>query len=283
MIKITPQEFTLFSKYILEISGIALAPGKEYLVETRLHPLLEEQGCKTFTDLYQKIQRDFQKTLEKNVIDAISTNETYFFRDKHPFDLLQHKIIPDLIDKRSRAGKKFGGRTPIRVWSAASSTGQEIYSIAMVLKELGLNLKDYDIHLVGTDISDAAVAQASYGRYNKFEAARGLTPQRLQKYFNRDGEHWRIKDEIRAMASFRKMNLMRPFTGFGKFDIIFCRNVAIYFSPQDRKLLYQKIAGVLETDGYLLIGSTESLSNETALFEPKKYLNSVFYQFRGQP
>ncbi|TYT74790.1 CheR family methyltransferase [Desulfobotulus mexicanus] len=282
MIKITPQEFALFSKYILDISGIALAAGKEYLVETRLHPLLEELGASSYTDLYQKIQRDFKKDLEKRVIDAISTNETYFFRDKHPFELLQHKIIPDLVDKRSQKGKKIVGKIPIRIWSAASSTGQEIYSIAMSLKELGLDLKNYDIRLVGTDISDAAVAQASYGRYNKFEAARGLTPQRLQRYFNKDGDNWRIKDEIRAMASFKKMNLMKPFTGIGKFDIIFCRNVAIYFTPQDRKQLYQKIASALEPDGYLLIGSTESLSNETALFEPKKYLNSIFYQFRGQ-
>ncbi|MDY0163600.1 protein-glutamate O-methyltransferase CheR [Desulfobotulus sp.] len=275
MTKITPTEFALFSKYILEISGIALDKGKEYLVETRLHPLLEELGCKSYTDFYQKIQKDIRKDLEKRVIDAISTNETYFFRDKHPFELLQHKILPDLIDKRSQAGRKWNGRLPIRIWSAASSTGQEIYSIAMTMKELGLDLKTYDIKLLGTDISDAAVAQASYGRYNKFEAARGLTPQRLQRFFNRDGEHWRIKDEIRAMASFRKMNLMKPFTGLGKFDIIFCRNVAIYFTPQDRKMLYQKIASSLEPDGYLLIGSTESLSNETALFEPKKYLNSV--------
>lgn len=282
MIKITPTEFALFSKYILDISGIALDKGKEYLVETRLHPLMDEMGCSSFTDFYQKIQKDFRKDLEKRVIDAISTNETYFFRDKHPFELLQHKIVPDLVDKRMRNGKKMGTKIPVRIWSAASSTGQEIYSIAMVLKELGMDMQSYDIRLLGTDISDAAIAQASYGRYNKFEAARGLSPQRLQRYFNRDGDNWRIKDEIRAMASFRKINLMKPLTAMGKFDIIFCRNVAIYFTPEDRKQLYQKIASVLEPDGYLFIGSTESLSNETALFEPKRYLNSVFYQFRGK-
>lgn len=282
MIKITPNEFSLFAKYILDISGISLEKGKEYLIETRLNPLLEQTGSTSYNDFYQKVRKDFKKDLEKKIVDAISTNETYFFRDKNPFDLLQHKLLPDLIDKRSKSGRAIGGSVPIRIWSAASSTGQEIYSIAMTMKELGLTSRQYNIKLMGTDISDAAVAQASYGRYNKFEAARGLTPQRLQRYFNRDGDNWRIKDEIRAMASFKKMNLMKPFVGMGKFDIVFCRNVAIYFNPQDRKQLYQKIAGVMERDGYLVIGSTESLTNDTSLFEPKKYLNSIFYQFKGQ-
>lgn len=278
MIKITPQEFQLLAKYILDISGIALVKGKEYLIETRLNPILTEEGCTSYKELHQRAKSDPRKVLEKKIIDAISTNETYFFRDNSPFELLQHKILPDLIDKRSK--NKFATKVPIKLWSAANSTGQEIYSIAMTMKELGLDSKNYSIKLFGTDISDAAISQASYGMYNKFEVARGLSGARLKKFFNEDGDSWRIKDEIRAMAMFKKMNLMEPFIGLGKFDIIFCRNVAIYFTPEDRRKLYEKIANVLEPDGYLVIGSTESLTNDTDLFEPQRYLKSVFYQLK---
>ncbi len=276
MIKITPSEFTLFTKYILDISGIALTKGKEYLVETRLNPLAEELGCSSYQELYQKAKSDFKKEIEKKIIDAISTNETYFFRDKSPFELLQFRIIPDLIDKRSKS--RSGIRPSIRLWSAASSTGQEIYSIAMALHEINVTPKDYNIKLLGTDISDAAIAKASYGKYNKFEIARGLDQKRLNKYFVKDKDSWKIKDELRAMVQFKKLNLMKPFTGLGKFDIVLCRNVMIYFTSEDRRKIYNNIAKVLEPDGYLIIGSTESLANDSDLFIPKRYLKSVFYQ-----
>jgi chemotaxis protein methyltransferase CheR len=281
MINITPPEFDNFSKYIRKISGISLDKGKEYLIETRLNPLMEENQCKNYNELLQASIRD--KSIEKKVVDAISTNETYFFRDNSPFELLQHKIIPDLIDLKTKSSN-LNIKSPVRIrhWSAANSTGQEIYSIAMTFKELYLDPVKYNIQLLGTDISDAAIAQASYGKYNKFEVARGLPEAKLKKYFNPDGDYWRIKDEIRSMAMFRKMNLMEPFTGMGKFDIIFCRNVAIYFTPEFRKELYRKIAGCLEPNGYLIIGSTESLVNDTDLFEPKKYLKSVFYQLKSR-
>lgn len=281
MINITPAEFENFSKYILKISGISLEKGKEYLIETRLNPLMEETKCNNYNELLQISIRD--KAVEKKVVDAISTNETYFFRDKSPFELLQHKIIPDIIDSKMQSSNlNTGAPVRIRLWSAANSTGQEIYSIAMTFKELHLDPAKYNIQLLGTDISDAAIAQASYGKYNKFEVARGLPEDKLKRYFNPDGDHWRIKDEIRSMAMFRKMNLMESFTGLGKFDIIFCRNVAIYFTPDFRKELYKKIAGCLEPGGYLIIGSTESLVNDTDLFEPQKYLKSVFYQLKGR-
>ncbi|MCB9493957.1 MAG: protein-glutamate O-methyltransferase CheR [Desulfobacteraceae bacterium] len=280
MVKITPVEFSLFTKYILSISGISLDPGKEYLIETRLRPLLKEYNHSSFKDLYNAALNDPHKKLEKEIVDAISTNETYFFRDKNPFELLKYKILPDLIDKRS--SEKAGRPVTIRVWSAASSTGQEIYSVAMIMHELGIaSTRQYNIRLIGTDISDAAIAKASYGKYNKFEIARGLTPDRLRKFFNKVGDDWRIKDEIRSMVSFQKVNLLKPFNTPGNFDIIFCRNVAIYFNPPDRKKLYQTISNSLEKDGYLLIGSTESLTNDTQMFKPQRYLNSTFYQFKG--
>ncbi len=277
-IRVTPQEFVSFSKYILEISGIALVPGKEYLVETRLNPLLSRLECRTYGELLGKARSDVKKELENEIIDAISTNETYFFRDKSPFQLLQHKILPDLIDRRS--SKTTSRKPALRLWSAANSTGQEIYSIAMTLLEMGVTPQKYDIKLFGTDISDAAIAQASYGVYNKFEMARGLDPVRLNKYFEIYQDRYKIKDELRAMAQFKKMNLMKPLTGIGKFDIVLCRNVMIYFTAEDRKKIYHNISKVMEPDGYLLIGSTESLVNDTDLFVSNKYLNSVFYQFK---
>lgn len=282
MHKITPEEFSVLTKYICAISGISLDKGKEYLIETRLNPLLKQLGCASFAELYHKSRMDKSRAIERKIIDAISTNETYFFRDGSPFDLLQHKIIPDLIDKRTDSFRKTGP-VPIRIWSAAASSGQEIYSIAIVLKELYLDPNKYQIKLLGTDISDAAIAQASYGRYNKFEISRGLTPPKIKRYFNQDGDYWRVRDELRAMAVFKKLNLTEPFFGLGKFDIVLCRNVAIYFTAEERTRLYEKIAGVLEPDGYLMIGSTESLTNDTTLFEPQKYLRAVFYQFRNRP
>jgi chemotaxis protein methyltransferase CheR len=280
-IKITSEEFKSFSKYILDISGISLSVGKEYLLETRLYPLINRLALSSYNELLQKAKTDFKKELENEIIDAVSTNETYFFRDKSPFELLQHKIFPDLID---RCNKKNPRTKPnIRLWSAANSTGQEIYSIAMTLIEMGVTPDKYNIKLFGTDISDAAISQASYGLYNKFEAARGLDPRRLARYFDQqENDKFKIKDEVRAMAQFKKMNLMKPFIGLGKFDIILCRNVMIYFTNEDRKKIYQNISKVLEPHGYLLIGSTESLVNDTDLFGSKRYLNSVFYQFKEE-
>ncbi|PID78058.1 MAG: chemotaxis protein CheR [Deltaproteobacteria bacterium] len=279
MLKINPDEFSLLTKYILSISGISLDKGKEYLVETRLRPILKDYNCASFKELYNLAVRDSSKKIEKKIIDAISTNETYFFRDKSPFELLKFKIIPDLIDKKS--GGRSGTPVNIRIWSAASSTGQEIYSTAMLIHELGINNnRQYNIKLIGTDISDAAISKASYAKYNKFEVARGLTPERLKKFLNKSGDEWKIKDEIRSMVSFEKVNLLKPVNLRGKFDIIFCRNVAIYFNPPDRKKLYQMIGNFLEKDGYLLIGSTESLANDTKLFKPQRYLNSTFYKLK---
>ncbi len=275
-LQVTPSEFQIMSRYILDVSGISLAPGKEYLIETRLSQLVDELNVRSFQELHSKARTDASGTIEKRIIDAISTNETYFFRDNAPFDLIQHKLIPDLIDRRTKNGAS-PLKTGIKIWSSASSTGQEIYSIAMILKDLGIDPIRYNIKLLATDISDAAIAQASYGKYNRFEVTRGLSTQRLDRYFNPDGDHWRIKDEIRAMVTFRKMNLMKPFVGMGKFDMILCRNVAIYFTGEDRKRLFHKIAESLEPDGFLIIGSTESLTNDIVIFQPQRYLNSTFY------
>lgn len=274
-VKIKPDEIRLFAKYIHSLAGIHIEASKAYLIETRLGRILEAERCESYGEFYHKAKADGSKALEKKIIDAITTNETLFFRDTNPFELLKHKILPELIDRQ--ASKSMG--TPIRIWSAACSTGQEVYSIAIVIKEL-LGCSRVNIKLTGTDLSDAAIQQASYGSYNKFEIERGLPQASLQRYFKADGANWKIKDELRAMATFRKFNLMDPFSPMGKFDIIFCRNVAIYFTLEDRMTLFNKIADVLEPDGFLIIGSTESLTGVCPRFVPKRHLKSIFYQLR---
>ena len=277
MIKIKPDEIKILSNYIYNISGISIDASKAYLLETRFGKLLEEEGCKSYSEFYHKAKSDTQKGLEKKIINAITTNETLFFRDNGPFDLLKFKILPDLIDARSGNGSR-PAFTNLRIWSSACSTGQEIYSLAIVIKELVGNNSSHKFTLMGTDLSDAAVTQASAGAYNKFEIERGLPREKLQRYFMPAGGNWKIKDEIRAMATFRRMNLMQPFVGLGKFDIILCRNVAIYFTLSDRKKLFNKIADVLQPDGYLIIGSTESLTGVCPRFIPKRHLRSIYYQ-----
>lgn len=278
MLKISPEEIKLITKYIYEISGIYLDESKKYLLETRLNGIAEEQGCSSYQDFYKKAKADATKTIERKIIDAISTNETLFFRDTGPFQLLQHKIFPELIDARSQKNPHL--KTSLKVWSAASSTGQELYSVAIVLQELLGDLSKYAIKLLGTDISDAAVAQASSGKFNKFEIERGLAKDKLTKYFAISGQTWKVNDQLRSLVNFRKLNLMLPFNGLGKFDIVLCRNVAIYFTLEDRKKLFNKIADILEPDGYLIIGSTESLTGICPRFIPKRHLRSIFYQLK---
>ena len=274
-VKIQPDEIQLITKYIYELSGINIEASKSYLLETRLGRMLEDENCTSYGEFYHKAKADRSKVLEAKILDAITTNETLFFRDNNPFELLKHKILPEVID--AHASKSVA--TPIRIWSAACSTGQEVYSIAIILNEL-LGNTPVKFKLMGTDLSDAAIKQASHGSYNKFEIERGLPRERLQRYFKADGAKWKIKDQIRVMATFKKFNLMHSFMGMGKFDIIFCRNVAIYFTLEDRKKLFAKIADALEPDGYLIIGSTESLTGVCPRFVPKRHLKSIFYQLR---
>jgi chemotaxis protein methyltransferase CheR len=280
MIKITPNEIKVLSKYIYDISGIFLDEKKAYLLETRLKVTLENEGVSSYLELYQKAISERSKNLERKIIDAVTTNETLFFRDSAPFEMFRHKVMPDLIDKRTAQAS---GLLPVnlRIWSAACSTGQEIYSLAIIIKELLPDLNKYRIKLLGTDISDKAVTKASYGKYTKFEIERGLDKERLHRYFLPNGNSWKIRDDIRAMAVFQKRNLMQPFTEIGQFDVIFCRNVAIYFGLEDRKRLFDRIAEVLAPDGYLIIGSTESLTGICPQFETQRHLRSVFYQLKS--
>jgi chemotaxis protein methyltransferase CheR len=272
---ISPQELREFANYIQEVCGISLDEGKAYLVESRLGDLLKETASSTYGELLTKVRRDLSRKLERSLIDRITTNETSFFRDLAPFDLLQHKLIPDLIDRRLSTN----GPIPIRIWSAASSTGQEVYSLAILLKELLGNLAPYDIRILGTDISDQAVAKASRGTYSRLELERGLSSQRIQRHFVQEGsDAWKIQDELRAMARFQRMNLLAEPPVLGRFDLVLCRNVAIYFTEEDRRTLFSRIERCLEPNGSLIIGATESISGICPQFVSLRHLRSVYYQ-----
>ena len=275
MIKISPAELTRIAQYINDISGIYLDQSKSYLFETRLSSLVKKYRCSSYDELCATSKKEPSKRIERDIIDAITTNETLFFRDRSPFELLRLEILPKLLTARTL---KSGSCPRIRIWSAAASTGQELYSIAIIIKELYRNNPQYSFSLLGTDISHSAVTQASYGKYNRFEIERGLDKNYLKKYFNPLGDSWKIKDEIREMVRFKTLNLMHSLAPLGKFDIILCRNVAIYFTLEDRKKLFSKITDCLADDGYLIIGSTESLTNVCTQLAPKRHLKSIYYQ-----
>ena len=275
---ITPLEVDVLGRYIYGLCGILVDQSKAYLLESRLGPLLEEFQCRNYCELYARAQRDASRHIPQRIIDAISTKETSFFRDQTPFDLLKFKLLPDYFD---RVRGTANGTVPrLSLWSAACSTGQEVYSIAMTLQELPSDFGPYRSTILGTDISATALAQASDGCYNKVEMARGLSPDRITRYFQAVGSQCRVKDELRALVSFRKLNLLESFAALRTFDIIFCRNVAIYFSQADRTRLFERLAQHLHPAGALLIGTTESLQGITTRYIRKVYHNTVFYQLR---
>lgn len=279
MIKIQPDERSALSQYIYTLCGVHLDETKGYLLESRLAPLLSENNCRSFSDLHMKARMDATKTLPRKIIDAVTTGETSFFRDTSPFDLFQYRLLPELIDRR-RAAALPNTPIPLRIWSAACSAGQEVYTIAMILKETLGNLTKYNIRLLGTDVSDQAIARASYGFYSASETGRGLTAERLQRHLQPVQNGWKVQDELRAMASFRRINLLEDFSALGRFDIIFCRNVAIYFTENDKVRLFSKLGNALAPDGALVIGSTESLTGLSTQFEPMRYMRSIYYRLK---
>ncbi|MCG8335084.1 MAG: protein-glutamate O-methyltransferase CheR, partial [Proteobacteria bacterium] len=238
MPNITEKEFENLARLIVETAGIQLDKGKEYLMEARMEPILERHGLDTYNDLYNQAISDATGKLKASIVDAITINETYFFRDNAPFDLLKNKVIPDIIDRKTTISPN--RKIQLKIWSAACSTGQEVYSLGMMFREMRLNADRFEINILGTDISSEAVAKASYGKYNQFEIERGLSGHYLGKYFTKLANGWKIKDEIRSMARFSQMDLNKPFSGVGLFDVILCRNVAIYFPLSVKISLFQK-------------------------------------------
>jgi chemotaxis protein methyltransferase CheR len=270
--KITSDEMTLLGKLILDKSGIVLDNSKAYLFESRLSPLLKEMALDNYKQLYDNAVRDNSKRIITQIIDAVCTNETYFFRDTSPFNLFIQKLVPDFYESSPNG--------ILKVWSAAASTGQEVYSLIMALKEAGISNTTYKMRFLATDISDTAIAKGSSGIYTDFEVGRGVDATKQKKYFTQHEKGWKIKDEIRAQVQFRKTHLLDPvgLRMLGKHDIIFCRNVAIYFSQEDRKKLFDTLASMLNPNGILVIGATESLINITDSFQKEIFQGITYYK-----
>jgi len=267
-------DISVISRLIYDLCGLTLDTSKGYLIESRLGPVLQASGCTSFAELAFKARSPENRSLQIAIIDAITTQETLFFRDKTPFDVLQYKVLPDLIDARARCN----GAKRLRILSAACSTGQEPYSIAMTICETIPDLHLWDVNILGIDISNEAVRRASQGCYTSHEIQRGMKPELLNKYFQPNGKGWKIKDEVRAMVSFARRNLLQPLTDLGPFEIIFCRNVAIYFDAQTRRDLFFRLAERLTPHGYLFTGSSECLSDLGPRFIPRNYCRGTYYQ-----
>jgi len=275
-LKVIPDEIKLLSRLVRDLCGVVLDETKGYLIEQRLTPIAQQFDCKSFSELYYKVRYGRDRELEQKIIDAITTQETLFFRDTSPYDALQFKVLPELIESKE---KQIIGKKHIRIWSSACSTGQEPYSIAMVVCELIPDVhQNWDMKILATDISDEALNQAIRGEYADYEIRRGMREELLKKYFICESDIWKVKDELRSLISFRKINLLKPFDEIGLFDIIFCRNVAIYFSPEVRKDLFERLTEVLTPEGYLFVGSSESLIDFAPKFKPIYHRRAIFYQ-----
>jgi len=281
---ITPNEFKLLRDYIELNCGIALGEEKAYLVETRLASLLVETGCQDFGSFYRLAAHDTSPTLRDKIVDAMTTNETLWFRDQHPFEILKAKLLPALAEE-IRAGTRFR----IRIWSAASSTGQEPYSIAMTILEFckanpGIRPEHFEI--LATDISPSALFLAKSGRYDAATLARGLPDYYRETYFEQVGAVWAVKDSVKRMINFKRFNLQDPIDSLGKMDIVFCRYVAIYFSEAFKRQIYSGIARLLAPSGHLIISAVESLRGLVDDFDAQSHANGTYYRYarpKGAP
>jgi len=270
---LTRQQIQAVCQLTDKITGIQWDSSKDYLIESRIVARLAEFGCTSLEALIAKVEAG--DSVAKNAfIDAVTTRETLFFRDESPYIALEHKALPEIID--TKTSSYYPKR--LRLWSAAASTGQEAYSLAICLLETLPDLWSWDVQILATDISDAALAAASRGIYSEFEVGRGLRPDLRDKYFQRVGNGWQVKDDVRSLVSFQKRNLLQPFEGLGPFDIIFCRYVAIYFDLPVRRELFERLSRTLSNDGVLFVGSSENLSDFGARWAPQFHCRAVYYQ-----
>lgn len=272
--KLLSNEFDLMRSYIEKHCGIHLEPGKEYLVETRLTDLVIESRCSTFYDFHRAALADSTGKLRDRIVDAMTTNETYFFRDDTLWTYLREMAVPLLLRKAASTGG-------VRVWSAAASTGQEAYSLAMLIDEVarlqGTPQLAKCIDIVGTDISSAALFLALSGRYDSLAIRRGLSDERRNRYFRENGSVWVLDDEIRKRAHFKRFNLMDSFASLGQFDLVLCRYVAIYFQDDFKKDLFARIGGAMRSGSPLLLGATESLRGYADGFDIGVYKNCTYF------
>jgi chemotaxis protein methyltransferase CheR len=258
---VTPLDYDYLRKLVKERSGLVLTADKQYLVESRLLPVARKGGLSGLSDLVQRLKGPNAQALAVEVVEAMMTNESFFFRDKLPFEHFREIMLPALLAARANQRR-------IRIWSAAASTGQEPYSLAMCLKEIAPQIAGWRIDIVATDLSTEVLEKAKAGIYSQFEVQRGLPIQMLIKYFTQVGETWQIAPDIRAMVQFRPFNLMNDFASLGMFDVVFCRNVLIYFDQQTKVGVLERAARVVERDGYLVLGAAETVVGLTDSFKP---------------
>lgn len=267
-IEITSENYTFLQQHVYRESGIVLDSSKQYLLEARLSPIVRREGVGSINDLCNLIKSLRRADLKREVVEAMTTNETLFFRDLAPFDALRNTIIPQ-IKERNRTNKS------LSIWSAAASTGQEAYSIAMILHEAGM--ADWNIRILGTDLSEHVLERARTGRYLQVEVNRGLAASNLVKYFDRHGLEWQIKEPLRRMVRFEQFDLRRSMAGKGPFDIIFCRNVLIYFDVDTKRQILAEIGRVLAPRGYLTLGAAETMLNLSSEYQRLTIGSATFY------
>jgi chemotaxis protein methyltransferase CheR len=268
-------DYQALKEILLETSGHSLGEGKEYLVERRLAPVADSLGHPSLTALLRELRVRRDRRTVKLVCEAMTTNESLFFRDGRPFDLLKQKIIPEFIESRR-------ARRTLRIWSAACSTGQEAYSVAMTLAEFVPSLADWRVEVVGTDYSPSVVARARSGIFNHFEVQRGLPVTMLIKYFDQIEDGWQVKESLRKKVSFQEGNLLEPFGRLGVFDIVFCRNVLIYFDAEGKRDVLERLTKVTAPDGYLFLGAAETALGVTQSWRVVPGATTTLFQQRTE-
>lgn len=263
-----------FRNFLEQQCGIVLGENKQYLVKSRLAPLMLRFDVPTLSDLVTRTLKPTERQLRAAVIDAMTTNETLWFRDDYPFKLLKERFLPEFADKR----------TPLKIWSAASSSGQEPYSLAMsILEYQQVNPRAFSggVQIVGTDISNTMLEHCKYGHYDKLALSRGLSAERQRQFFEMgDNGMMKVKDSVKKLVSFRHLNLLDSYSLLGRFDIVFCRNVLIYFSPEIKSKILSQIYGVINPKGYLFLGASESMSGLNQSFDMLRCSPGIVYQHR---
>lgn len=255
------EDFELLSTLLKKRSGLVLSEDKSYLLETRLMPVARKHALKGLEELCQAVRVQRDEAVISDITEAMTTNETLFFRDTRPFDLFRDHLIPQIIASRSNTRR-------IRIWCAASSGGQEPYSLAMIMKEMAAKLSGWRIEILATDISVEMLDKARTGLYTQFEVQRGLPITLLVKYFKQNGDKWQLDSSIRSMVQFRPFNLMENPRSLGEFDVVFCRNVLIYFDQDTKRMVLDNIAKMMPNDGALFLGGAETVLGVTESFKP---------------
>lgn len=267
-------DFNQFRQFLEDACGIALGENKQYLVSNRIRRVVEENNIDNLGELIQLLKQNTNRKLRDQVIDSMTTNETFWFRDSYPYDHLKNVHFPQLL-----SAKNMGS---VRIWSAACSSGQEPYSISMMVEEFKrqqMGILQKPVQIIATDLSTSILEHAKSGRYDKLSVTRGLSQERLERYFDSiDAESWQIKSFVKERVDFRVLNLMDSFTSLGKFDMVYCRNVLIYFNADLKQQILKKIHSCLKPNGVLYVGSSESLSGVPGLFEMIKCEPGIYYR-----